>query len=86
MSDVDSHVTQTVSLSADVTEVILTAASSYDNTGIKVNSVSSNMTLKYSTRVGGYYHSSGYVWVYSKKKGQTGSINFTVSGGRLIAR
>lgn len=82
-----SYDTKTISLSKDITEVILIAASSYDNYGgVEVNSKSSNMTQLYSARFTAYYNASGYVWVFSKKKGETASINFTVSGGRLIAR
>ena len=86
ITDASSNVSPTISLSEDITEVILIAATSYDSTDVKVNSYSDNMTRIYSARCYGYYCASGKIWVFSKKKGQSASIKFTITGGRLIAR
>lgn len=83
--DADAWDTKSISIGKDYTEVILAASSSYDNSGVKVNSVS-NLTLLYSSRISSYYHTSGYIWVYSKKKGQSASINFSYFGIRVLAR
>ncbi len=81
----DASETKSISIGADYTEVILVSSSSYDNSGTRVNSVS-NLTLLYSARTSSYYQTSGYIWVYSKKKGQSASINFSCYGIRIIAR
>ena len=78
--------TKTISIPADITEVILSTAEPWDSGSVRINSHSDNITQIYSTVILGGGHGKGHLYVFSKKEGQSASINFSVIGGRLIAR
>ena len=73
-----------VSIGSDSTEIIVSLSSPYDNTITKVNSYT-NMTQKYSSRLNGCA-GSGYIYVFSKEKGQNASVTVTGFAVRILER